>query len=228
MQQWNEIFKRRGKVFIKFDEDMPKIYNLFKKYNVRKILDLGCGTGRHTIYLAKKGFSVYGIDIAKEGIKITKSWLSKENLQANLKIGSIYGKLPFPSNSFDAIISTKVVHHEKIQNIRKAIKEIERVLKPNGLIFVTVRKRKFKKRWPKNTIIEKFGKQKTRYKVIGHRTYVPIDGGEKGLVHYLFNRNLLRKEFKNFRINIWVDSDRRHYCLLGKLKTNFKKTQSNS
>lgn len=219
MKQWNEIFKKAGKVFTGIQEDIPKIANIFKKHNVRKILDLGCGSGRHTVYFAKEGFDVFGFDIAEEGINITKSWLKKEDSQANLKVGSIYDKLPYPNDFFDAIVSTSVIHHEKIQNIRKLIKEVRRVLKPKGLIFITVRRRKFRKKWPKFTIIERFRKQKVRYKIIGPRTYVPIEGGEKELIHYLFNKKLLKKEFKNFKIyDIWVDSNRRHYCLLGELK----------
>lgn len=220
MKQWNEIFKKKGKVFTKIEEDIPKIVTIFKKHNVKKILDLGCGSGRHTVYFAKRGFDVFGIDIAKEGISITRSWLKKENLKANLKIGNIYDKLPYPNDFFDAVVSTGVINHNKIQNIRKTIKEIERVLKPNGLIFITVRKnRKFKKRCPKSTIILRFGKQKIRCKVIGPRTCVPMEGGEKGLIHYIFNKESLRKEFKNFKIyDIWLDSSRRHCYLLGKLK----------
>jgi len=219
MKQWNKIFKKKGKVFKKIQEGIPKILTLFKKHNVKRILDLGCGSGRHTVCFAKRGFDVYGIDIAKEGIKITKGWLEKEKLQADLKIGSIYKKLPYQDNLFDAVISTNTIHHARIKNIRKAIREIERVLKPKGLIFITVRKRKFRRFYPKLTIIEKYGKQKTRYKVIGPRTYVPIEGGEKGLLHYLFNKELLKKEFKNFKIyDIWVDSNRRHYCILAELK----------
>lgn len=117
MKQWNKIFKKKGKVFTKVQEDIPKIVALFKKQNVKRILDLGCGSGRHTIYFTKRGFDVFGIDIAKEGINITKSWLEKENSQANLKVGSVYNRLPYPNDFFDAIISTSVIHHEKIQNI---------------------------------------------------------------------------------------------------------------
>ncbi len=218
-KQWNEIFEQYGKVFTKIQEDLPKIVKIFKKHGVKKILDLGCGSGRHTVYLAKRGFQVYGVDISKEGIKITKEWIKKEKLRANLKIGSIYRKLPYQDNFFDAIISTNTIHHAKIETIRKAIQEIERVLKPKGLIFITIRKRKFRKFWPKYTIIEKYGKQKARYKVIGPRMYTPIAGGEKGLIHYLFNKELIRKEFKNFKIyDIWIDSSGRHYCFLGELK----------
>ena len=219
MKQWDKIFKWHGKLFTEPQEDIPKIVKLFKKKSVKKVLDLGCGSGRHTVYLAKRGFKVYGVDIAPKGIKITKDWLKKEKVQANLKIGSIYRKLPYQDDFFDAVISTQVIHHEKIENIRKAIKEIERVLKPKGLLFVTVRKRKFKKQWKKGKIIEKFGHQKVDYKIVEPRTYIPIEKGEKGLMHYLFNKELLRKEFKNFKIyDLWVNSDKKHYCFLGQLK----------
>jgi len=219
MKQWNEIFKKEGKVFTKVQEGIPKIVTILKKHSVKRILDLGCGSGRHTIYFAKIGFDVYGIDIAEEGISITKLWLKKENLKADLKIGNIYDKLPYPDDFFDAVVSTGVINHNKIQNIRKTIKEIERVLKPNGLIFITAHKRKFKEKWSKSIIILQLGEQKTRCKVIGSRTCVPIEGGEKGLIHYLFNKEVLRKEFKNFKIyDILVDSSRRHYYILGELK----------
>lgn len=218
-KQWDKIFRKYGKVFTKVQEDIPLVTKLFKKGKIKKVLDLGCGTGRHTVYLAKRGFDVYGIDISKEGMRIAKEWLKKENLRANLRISSIYKKLPYQDNFFDAIISTNTIHHARIEIIRKAIREIERVLKPRGLIFITVRKRKFKRFWPKNKIIEKRGKQKTSYKVIGPKTYVPIEGGEKGLIHYLFDKQSIRKEFKNFEIhNILIDSERRHYGFLGELR----------
>ena len=123
MKQWNEIFKKKGKVFTKVQKELPKFVTILKKNNVKKILDLGSGSGRHIVYLAKRGFDVFGIDIAKEGIDITKYWLKKENLKANLKNGNIYEKLPYPNDFFDAIISTGVIHHNNIQGIRKAIKE---------------------------------------------------------------------------------------------------------
>lgn len=219
MKQWDKVFKWQGKFFTKPQEDIPKIAKLFKKKGVKKVLDLGCGSGRHTVYLAKRGFKLYGIDIAPKGIKLTRDWLKKEKLQADLKLGSIYRKLPYQDNFFDAIISTQVIHHERIENIRKAIKELERILKPGGLLFITVRKRKFKKQWTKGKILKKYGWQKADYQVIGTKTYIPIEEKEKGLIHYVFNKASLRKELKNFKIyDIWVDSIERHYCLLGELK----------
>lgn len=211
MKQWNRIFKEQGKVFLKPQEDISRIVKLFTKKGVKKILDLGCGSGRHTVYLAKHGFEVYGIDIAPKGIKITKDWLKKEKSKANLKVGNVYKKLPYANNFFDALISTQTLHHNTINNIRKLIKEIERVLRANGLIFITVSRKGSKKEIPK----EKLWKMK----FIAPRTFVPLSHDEKGLFHYWFNKKLLRKEFKNFKIyDIWVDSKKRYYCLLAELK----------
>jgi ubiquinone/menaquinone biosynthesis C-methylase UbiE len=211
MKQWNRIFNEQGKVFLKPQEDIPRIVKLFKKKGVKKILDLGCGSGRHAVYLAKHGFEVYGIDIALKGIKITKDWLKKEKSKANLKVGNVYKKLPYPNNFFDALISTQTLHHNKINNIRKLIKEIERVLRANGLIFITVSRKGSKKEIPKERM--------WKMKFIAPRTFVPLSHDEKGLIHYWFNKKLLRKEFKNFKIyDIWVESKKRHYCLLAELK----------
>jgi len=211
MKQWDKIFKKEGKVFLKPQEDIPKIVKLFKKHNVKKVLDLGCGSGRHTVYLAKKNFDVYGFDIAKKGIKITTSWLKKEYLKAHLKVGDIYKKLPYKDNFFDAIISTQTLHHGSIGKIRKLIKEMERIIKSKGLIFVTVSKKGSKRKIPKEKL--------WKIKFIAPRTFIPLSHDEKGLVHYWFNKKLLRKEFKNFKIyDIWVERRGRHYCLFGELK----------
>lgn len=77
-----------------------KISKVFKRRGVKRVLDLGCGTGRHIINFVKKGFEIYGIDIAEEGIEITKKWLKKEGLEANLKVGSIYKRLPYKNSFF--------------------------------------------------------------------------------------------------------------------------------
>ena len=196
---WNKIFKEEGMVFNKPQEDIPRIVKLFKKHSVKRILDLGCGTGRHLIYLAKHKFDTYGIDNSEYGLKFAKHWLEKEGLKANLKVGNIYNKLPYKSNFFDAVISTQTMHHGNIAEIRKLMKEIERILRPKGFIFITVRKRSSRK----------------GIKYIASRTYIHLEGREKNLPHYQFNKNILKREFRDFKIiDLWIESTRRHYCLL--------------
>lgn len=77
------------------------------------------------------------------------------------------------------------------------------------------------KRLEKNKIViykERVGDKikKTRCKITGYRIYTPIEGKEKGLIHFSFNKELIRKEFKNFKnLNIWIKQE--HYCFLGEL-----------
>ncbi|MFA4998844.1 MAG: class I SAM-dependent methyltransferase [Candidatus Paceibacterota bacterium] len=210
-KQWDKIFKERGKYFTKPQKDIPRIVKLFKKKGIKKVFDLGCGSGRHIIYLAKQGFKVYGFDISEHGIKISRNWLKKEGLKANLKIGSIYKKLPYKDNFFNAVVSIRVIHHAKIKKVQKLIREIERILKPGGLLFITVAKSP-----PKKIIMPM-----VESKMIAPRTYVSLEGKEKGAIHYLYNKTLLKKDFRNFKIyNIWADSStKKHYCLLGELKS---------
>lgn len=219
MKQWNEIFKKKGKVFIKIKEDLPNFVALLKKNGSKNILDLGSGSGRHVVYLAKNGFDVFGIDIAEEGINITKSWLKKENLKANLKIGNIYEKLPYPNNFFDAILTTGVICHNNLNGIRKTIREMERILKPNGFIFVNVRRnRKYTDKIGSTKVLP-FGDERTLCRITGPSTCVPIEGGERGLIHYNFTKQALKNEFKNFKVmEIWMGKDRRHLNLIGRLK----------
>ncbi len=201
--RWDEIYRKRD-VFPDVDENIPGIIKLFEERGMKRILDLGCGAGRHTVYLAEREFEVYGIDIAEEGVKKAETLLKEKGLHANVRVGSV-SKLPYEDNFFDGIISVRVIHHGRIDAVRKTIEEIERVLKPGGFVFVAVRK-KVKK------------SERRPFREVAPRTYVPIEGREKDIVHYLFTKELLRKEFKHFRIHgLWVDSSK-YYCLLGELK----------
>ena len=107
-------------------------------------------------------------------------------------------------------VSIRVIHHARIQDIRKLIKEIKRILKPKGLIFITVRKKT-----PQNS--------RLKFKTKAPRTYIPVEGDEKEVIHYLFNKKLLIKGFKDFKIyDLWIDYGKKdwecYYCLLGELK----------
>jgi len=215
MKQWNKIYKQYRNYGAPLNQVGPLV-KLLKKQNVRRILDLGCGSGKHLIFLVKHGFKLYGIDIAEGAIKIAQEKLKKNKLKANLKTGSIYKKLPYKDNFFDAVISLRVMNHGRIEQIRRIIREIERVLKSQGSIFITVLRVITKKK----SKIRKINF--IRVKMLDSRTYIPLEGREKGVVHYIFNKELLKKEFKNFKIQrLWVDYGKekweRYHCLLGRL-----------
>lgn len=112
-------------------ETPPK--DLFLSYIPKegKTLDAGCGFGKWVIYLTQRGYDIVGID--NNELAITKLKDFDESLQVEL--GDILHP-HYPDNSFDAYISMGVVEHFEDGPV-SALKEAYRVLKPNGLIFVS-------------------------------------------------------------------------------------------
>jgi len=195
---WEKIFQKDGKVFFDPHEDMHMITQILNKQGAKRILDLGSGSGRHVIYFLKEGFSVFGLDNSPAGIAMTKKWLQKEGLSAELTKQEMTDRFPWNNNFFDVVISIQVIHHADTITIKKIISEIERVLKKNGFIFITVPKLK---------------NQGENFEQIERNTFIPLDGYEKGLPHHYFTPQELKDYFSNFKIkDIHID-ERDHYCL---------------
>ena len=107
-------------------------------------MDIGCGTGRCAIKFAKnlkKDGHIYGIDIFKSvisgnSIQRVQANARMENVKSNttFKFGSIY-EIPFPNDFFDVVNVAYVLH--EIDDKKKALSEIHRVLKSDGWLFIT-------------------------------------------------------------------------------------------
>ena len=63
---WTDIFGERGRFFTEVHEDIERISTLLAGLHAKRVLDLGSGTGRHLVHLARLGFSVYGLDESPE------------------------------------------------------------------------------------------------------------------------------------------------------------------
>ena len=74
-QGWENIYKEQGEVQVKILAKVKDSVDLFKRRGFKKILDLGCGTGRHAIFLAQNGFEVYATDISNTGLAIAKKYI---------------------------------------------------------------------------------------------------------------------------------------------------------
>ena len=204
MPDWNDIFTKGGKVFLKPHPDVERLAMLFKEHGVRKILDLGCGTGRHLVYFSKRGFDMHGIDASPKALEIAKTWLKDEKLHAKLINHRMEFEFPFADDFFDAIISIQVIHHNLMKDIIFSIKEIERTLKSKGYIFIT---------FP----IWGLGSRSKTWdmKEIEKNTYLPQNGPEKDLPHHYFTIEEIREVFNSFNLNkIYVDGTD-HRAILG-------------
>ncbi|MBN2094666.1 MAG: class I SAM-dependent methyltransferase [Candidatus Aenigmarchaeota archaeon] len=208
MPTWNSIFKTQKDILNDPIPEMKNVIEILKKMNARKVLDLGCGSGRHTILLAKKGFEVYGLDNAKEGLALTRKKLKALGLKAKLKNWDCYKPFPYRDGFFDAVVSTQTINHNYRKKVQGCISEMKRVLSPGGLIFVTVASRR--RLSPRAGLPGKF-------KTVAPNTYIPLDGHEKGIPHLIYTKALLRQDFKGFEIlEACKDLERRKYCLFGR------------
>jgi len=80
-------------------------------------LDLGCGIGRHVIYLDDMKLEAYGIDLSKTAVEKAKKWceyLGKNHLKDRFEIGDIT-KIPYEDNYFDFIVSHGVLDSMTIE-----------------------------------------------------------------------------------------------------------------
>lgn len=215
MSKWNEIYQKGSKEYQYYDflqphKDLDKVIQIFREREVDKILDVGCGAGRNLIPLVRQGFDVSGVDLAPEGIKRADDELEKEGLSANLAKADIFESLPYKDEFFDAVVSVQVLQHGMISQIKRGIAEIERVLAPEGLVFIT--------------LCGRYSQGGTRYclvktaRKIADRTYVPTKGSEVGLPHFIYNRKLILEHYNNFEmLEMWRDS-KDYYCFIGKKK----------
>ena len=103
-----------------------------------KILDLGCGNCRNLLPFYQSGFQCYGIDFSKEMLKHAKNYAKKHHVKVTLKKADLT-KLPFKNNSFDYCVSFASFHHlDTKEKRRKALKEVQRILKKDGVFFLSV------------------------------------------------------------------------------------------
>ena len=99
-----------------------------------KILDLGCGNGRLFEFLKNKKVDYIGIDSSEKLIETAKKKFPKAKFQRADALN-----LPFPNNFFDKIYSIAVLHHIPSEEFRlQFLREAKRVLKPEGLLILTV------------------------------------------------------------------------------------------
>ncbi|MEI8293302.1 MAG: class I SAM-dependent methyltransferase [bacterium] len=107
-----------------------RFYHAKDRQEIR-ILDLGCGPGACSWYIAREGFALSAIDGSETAIQRCKERLKKESLSGELKVGDL-GKLDWPDNHFDAVIDNAAIYANPFIACKKIVKEVIRVLKPNG------------------------------------------------------------------------------------------------
>ncbi len=145
---WRRIF---NSMYLKTDADVVEdkqitcreidLFTDFLKLEKNMvILDLACGQGRHTLELARRGFKfVNGLDRSHYLIRKAKNIAATEGLAASFKEGDAR-KLPYQPDTFDlvVILGNSFGYFESLDDDIKILKEVFRVLKPNGRFLIDV------------------------------------------------------------------------------------------
>ncbi|GAC1444550.1 MAG: class I SAM-dependent methyltransferase [Mycobacteriales bacterium] len=116
----------------------------FEKFVVKpgdRVLDMGCGGGRHAFELYRRGARVVALDMDGDELRDVADMFGalQPEVPAGAGAQAVQGNayaLPFAANSFDKVIAAEVLEH--LPEDTRAMSELARVLKPGGLIAVTV------------------------------------------------------------------------------------------
>lgn len=117
------------------NEKYNRIAELILKNNIKKFLDIGCGSGILEKKLIEMGFSgeIIGIDNSKKMLEIAQKFLKKEG-NIKFKLLDFTKPLPFNENHFDGVAAINVIF--LLKNPSELIQNIKRVLKKDGLFFL--------------------------------------------------------------------------------------------
>lgn len=100
------------------------------------VLDLGCGGGRNSHFLAQQGFEVYGMDISETAVDLCRKRFEKFNLKGSFKQGD-FTSIPLEDSFFQGIVCIAAIDHVTLSGAEAAVREMRRILKPCCKILIT-------------------------------------------------------------------------------------------
>jgi SAM-dependent methyltransferase len=159
------------------DKDYPAECDLIEKIITehsqsvpKSILDLGCGTGNHSILLAERGYEVTGVDISEEMLAIAKSKAKGKEIDCTFLHGDI--RTFVGERKYDAIIMMFAVFGYQITNedIFNALQTVRRHLNPGGVFFCDI--------WYGPAVLKNKPGERIRVLLDGERQIIRTSSGE--------------------------------------------------
>lgn len=155
-----------------------------------RVLDVGCGKGRHSLYCARRGIETHAVDTSEDALKHLREESEKEQLFELLKVAKAdAGDLPFPDRYFDAAFSVHVLVHGMWKDVKRYFKEVSRVLKSGGLLFFIELPSEFVEdaKAPETVELER-------------GTYVKLRIRDADVIHHLLSGEDLKELLKDYDI----------------------------
>jgi len=189
MVEWDQILLRKEYHPEGPDGIVVDLISILARRRAERVLDLGCGAGRHVMYLAESGFKTYGADVSDTGLRLTKKRLESRKMEAEI-IKSDMKSIPYIQSCFDAVVCVQTIYHQTLKGIQETVSEIHRTLKEGGLLLANFHSKRSSK-YGKGIEVEE-------------DTFMQENGPEKGVLHHFFDENELRKLLGHFRVDVEV------------------------
>ena len=129
--RWASVYDHDGNPLPALEE--PHVREALGDVRRLDVLDLGCGTGRHTAWLAAAGARVTGVDFSHEMLERARRKVA--DTDAHIIVHDLHEPLPLEDTSFDAVVSGLVLEH--IRDPRAFFMEAHRVLRPGARAVVS-------------------------------------------------------------------------------------------
>ena len=185
-EKWDTVYNSKADFFGADPSEFGvRSADQFVKNRFRRVLELGCGQGRDTLYFLSKGFDVTAMDYSSIGCKQLCGCASGQSLDKHLTTTKADARkgLPYKDGSFDAVFShmffTMQMTEKEIQFI---LDEVLRVLRPGGLNVYSVR----------NDHDDHFGK--------GRHMGEDMWENQMGLVVHFFSEDKIRRLSKGYEV----------------------------
>jgi len=189
LELWN-LEHKNPKLFPQLDSQLPsggikKLYQwlLNQKIDITAFngLEIGCGKGRNTNWLSRKGIMMSGFDFSEEAISVAKFRANKISNPPYFSVANINKSWPYEDNSFDLVIDCFSLI-EITSNVDHVFLEVNRVLKSGGYFFSYTN-------GDQSEVYKKF-------KLSNHElTYQYPDSGK---IEMVFSKELFAKNLVNF------------------------------
>lgn len=163
---------------------LERIPTLLSDIKSAKILDLGCGSGWLSIYLARQNFQVVGVDVATHALELGRMWAEQENLSIDFQVQDI-SDLQFPQGYFKAVVANSIFEHLTFKLAQKTILNLEGIVSPGGLFF---------------GCFDKVGTGPGEFYKLEDGSQIYTDKGRRGMLLRCFSDQEIKELFKNWQI----------------------------
>lgn len=140
---WDDYIAKRGAGhwLEPADEFLPEALR-WREAGYARVLDLGCGLGRHSIFLASLGMRVCAFDISESALKETAKLAAARSLGGKVECRQgDAAALPFHPGEFDAVVAFHSMYHTDYPSLIAIIENLRQGLRPGGRAFFTFNSR---------------------------------------------------------------------------------------